>query len=391
MTLQRPLYNEASSEPRDREPHGHAGLWFDKFCNTWCNDWTMKAQQSQRNQESPKLKWIHSLTGSKVGKKEDLEESAQRLMRLLKRRSGRAEVFTSTYRFVTGLGRSHPVENGFTWHPVLGTPYLPGSSIKGLVRSWAREKTSDEETGRRLFGSHNNAGNICFLDAIPIAPVQLEADVMTPHYAGWSKTEPPGDWRSPTPIPFLVMAKETSLLFGIIPCGPVKNGDIDHVLLWLKEALAQAGGGAKTAVGYGRFDLNKEETDRWNDRLKNKDDQRHREQERVEAQKTPEGRWRFKLKEKSEEELRQYVTNHLITESTRLNDPTERQAFISALFSFPCYEKYIENWKNGKRYDGKKLKKPAKKKLKELGETLEKEREGRMHRVDFKAEARSPG
>ena len=36
-----------------------------------------------------------------------------RLAALIEGRGGRWEVFTSTYRFVTGLGRGHPVENGF--------------------------------------------------------------------------------------------------------------------------------------------------------------------------------------------------------------------------------------------------------------------------------------
>jgi CRISPR-associated protein Cmr6 len=34
------------------------------------------------------------------------------------------------------LGNPHPVEKGFLWHPTLGTPSLPGSGVKGLVRAW---------------------------------------------------------------------------------------------------------------------------------------------------------------------------------------------------------------------------------------------------------------
>ena len=35
---------------------------------------------------------------------------------------------------VTGMGNPHPLESGFTWHPTLGMPYLPGSAV-GLVRA----------------------------------------------------------------------------------------------------------------------------------------------------------------------------------------------------------------------------------------------------------------
>ena len=206
---------------------------------------------------SPKLEWINTVAGSKAGSAAQVDSYALRLMRLAERRGGRFAVFKSESRFVTGLGGSHPVENGFAWHPTLGTPCLPGSSIKGAVRAWARLDTSPPvpcEPVERLFGGPGSTGRISFLDAVPIAPVRLESDVMTPHYAGWTEEDdPPGDWRSPTPIPFLVTAAETPFLFGIIPCGDASDEDLDAVMSWLRSALAWSGGGAKTAVGYGRF------------------------------------------------------------------------------------------------------------------------------------------
>jgi CRISPR type III-B/RAMP module RAMP protein Cmr6 len=39
----------------------------------------------------------------------------------------------------TGLGNPHPVENGFSFLSPYGIPYLPGSSIKGVVRRAAEE------------------------------------------------------------------------------------------------------------------------------------------------------------------------------------------------------------------------------------------------------------
>jgi len=156
---------------------------------------------------------------------------------LVARLSGKYFVFKSTSRFVTGLGRSHPIENGFAWHPTLGTPYLPGSSIKGMVRAWARKEME----------------GVCFLDALPLAPVQLEADIMTPHYANWTAEKPPGDWCSPNPIPFLTAAPGTAFFFSFLPRAGKSASDLDSLGEWLGDALLEAGAGAKTSIGYGRF------------------------------------------------------------------------------------------------------------------------------------------
>jgi len=57
---------------------------------------------------------------------------------------GEFAVFATDWHFVTGMGSSHPAENGFSWHPVLGTPYLPGAGVKGLLRAWMETCVYDE-------------------------------------------------------------------------------------------------------------------------------------------------------------------------------------------------------------------------------------------------------
>lgn len=165
--------------------------------------------------------------------------------------------------FVTGLGRNHPVENGFAWHQTLGTPYLPGSSVKGVVRSWAKIwEEENDETINRIFGPRDSitssVGSVIFLDAIPISQVQLKADVMTPHYGPYYQgDEPPADWHSPVPVPFLVVETGQDFLFGVMPRRPEdqRDGeDCKKAAEWLRVALNKIGGGAKTAVGYGRFE-----------------------------------------------------------------------------------------------------------------------------------------
>lgn len=254
--MTRPLYRSAVEEPPERPPEGHAGLWYDKFCNRWRVEgghWTLSAPTGSDG-AGPKLAWINTVA-SRVGDAELLQESTMRYLQLVEARGGRFAVFETESRFVTGLGRSHPIENGFAWHPTLGTPYLPGSSIKGMVRAWVKVWESQVAPGTvdRLFGKRGAVGEICFLDAVPTQRVSLDADIMTPHYAGWDETDPPGDWHSPNPIPFLVTAERTPFLFGLLPRRAGLSDELELVFGWLESALEWAGAGAKTAVGYGRM------------------------------------------------------------------------------------------------------------------------------------------
>ena len=284
MTL--PLYKGAVRHPAERPPNGHAGLWYDKFCDRWHVEGESWSMTSVKDGEGggPKLEWIKTLTSNRVGVQDEIDGYTSRLARLVERRKGRYGVFVAESRFVTGLGRSHPVENGFAWHPTLGTPCLPGSSIKGAVRAWAKLNATPPvscETVQRLFGGPESGGRVSFLDAVPVAPVQLESDVMTPHYAGWTEKKPPGDWRSPTPIPFLVAAAETPFLFGVMPRSDPADADLGEAMSWLCSALAWSGSGAKTAVGYGRFRCDGAKTDELRQRL-HKQEREH--EARIQAQ-----------------------------------------------------------------------------------------------------------
>ena len=347
--MNRPIYASAAQLGTSRKAAGHAGLWFAKFCNTWYRDgdaWAMKGDKK----DNPKLDWLQTLVGSPVGTKDQIEEYASRLVRLVKRNRGLAAVFKTESRFVTGLGLSHPVENGFAWHPILGTPYLPGSSVKGMIRAWAKQ-SSDQSAGnekirKRLLGSPRQAGLLCFLDAVPTSPVSLEIDVMTPHFAGWNEKDLPGDWRSPTPIPFLVAAPGTSLHFGILPIRPVEDGDLSVVQAWLRDALVWAGAGAKTAVGYGRF-CRDDNVSRWTARFDDEDRQRIEERNRRESMRTPEGRWRLEIKGRSETEVLENVRIHL--EKEPLTNTRERRAFAHAVLSTD----FVESWRIGRPNDSR--------------------------------------
>jgi len=254
------------AEQKKKAKEAHTGLWYDKFCDRWHSDPTSDNWPGLGDEG--KLNWINTAEGP-CGDSENIHELVLRQRQLVQRLSGHAQVFKTFDRFVTGLGRSHPVENGFAWHPTLGTPYLPGSSVKGLVRAYVEQwmepaERPDGETVTRIFGPRDNrasgTGSVLFLDALPTARMTLEADVMTPHYGPYySKGEPPGDWHSPTPIPFLAVAKDQSFQFALLPAPNAADGDVKLASEWLESALQWLGAGAKTAVGYGRFALDEEE------------------------------------------------------------------------------------------------------------------------------------
>ncbi|MDR1282292.1 MAG: type III-B CRISPR module RAMP protein Cmr6 [Opitutaceae bacterium] len=270
----------------------NTGLWYDKFCNTWSKSWTLKSESRSKDDSSennPKLDWIRTVTdknGKRCGDAALLTEHTFRRLALVEAHGGKSGIFSNVYRFVSGLGREHPVENGFAWHHTLGTPYLPGSSVKGAVRSFlatwmdtpepettmvTSEISKEEIThilGPRAWkdeqgnwhDTEHTAGTVIFLDAIPVERPLLKADVMTPHYDPYyqdvnGKTAP-GDWHSPIPIPFLTVAPGAKFLFAVLPRRANNTNDQEDckkIINWLGDALQTVGAGAKTAIGYGRF------------------------------------------------------------------------------------------------------------------------------------------
>ena len=332
--MTRPLYAEAVREPVSRNPRGHAGLWYDKFC------WDLSGAGS-------KLGWINTVAGQSVGNAEQLAEYSSRIVQMVESRGGRWAALTTESRFVTGLGRSHPVENGFAWHPTLGVPFLPGSSVKGMTRAWAKMERTPCEQVKRIFGEQDHGGGITFLDAVPVKAVKLEADVMTPHYAGWTEDDPPGDWRSPTPIPFLTTAAGTTFLFGILPGAGASGADLDAVWGWIGDALAWAGAGAKTAVGYGRLNSDEQETNRLVERLAEAGRARTEAKRRSEAMKTPEGRWRLEVEGLRELQLLDLVRVQL--GQNGLEGWDERRALAAAIMS--VHGDMVSLWKIGRKQD----------------------------------------
>jgi CRISPR-associated protein Cmr6 len=289
-----PLYKDLIDHPPSFESDAHRGLRFERFFNCYNVDldgqWKVVKKEEDKKKEDKKDKpdktvqeWlVEEIAKFPAGDPSALTDYCCRHRTLVEKLRGKSAVFVTQWHFATGLGLPHPIENGLAWHPTLGTPYLAGSAVKGLMRAWLEVWEEDEQTREkklRWLGSEDDknprAGELICFDAIPIAPVKLIVDVMTPHYGKWYeqggeikdyKAEPeklPADWHEPNPVVFLAVDKPTSFLFSIAPRHPPKLpsdfAEIDEALDVLAEALKWLGAGAKTAVGYGH--MKRDETD----------------------------------------------------------------------------------------------------------------------------------
>lgn len=290
-----PIYAMSQGDP-PVGGNGHVGLWYDRFFNRYDENWQLSA--------TAKFDWIKAVAG-KVGEQLKCEAATHRLSELCIALGGGILVHNATWHFATGLGNPHPVENGFLWHPTLGTPYIPGAAVKGLARSWVEswmefpgnsQIERDElrrDTLYRWFGSENKAsgdrsdvpaegtrspradqstdteaGAFIFFDALPIAPVSIKPDVMTPHMGDWyesggeissvrQSSRIPADWHDPVPVAFLV-ADKPKFQFAIAPRTIPAKSELHEIMMVLSNALEYLGAGAKTAVGYGIMDRNRE-------------------------------------------------------------------------------------------------------------------------------------
>lgn len=166
--------------------------------------------------------------------------------------------YTVDWRLIVGLGGEHVQETNMTFDYIYGVPYLPGSALKGIVRSWAIQEDFDnnEKLATQdvkfldVFGSQNAAGKVLFLPAYPTDNVTLEMDIMNPHFPNYyTGTQAPTDTQDPVPINFLTLG-QTDFRFIFLS---KEQRLIDAAQNWVDEALQKSGLGAKTSVGYGHF------------------------------------------------------------------------------------------------------------------------------------------
>ena len=193
-----------------------------------------------------------------------------------------------------------------------GSPYIPGSAVKGCARHYAWELwQAMEESAKRqelakkiattfgfptndrmskpdkvkerqnpdeyldnyledkypeLFGEKgklkSTAGSVSFLAAEPEGEVKLVTDILTCHHPEYygGKRDKALDNEDPIPLPFPVVEAGSTFVFQIMPLK--READTCFAEKMLKEALEINGIGAKTSAGYGWFEEDLERLER---------------------------------------------------------------------------------------------------------------------------------
>jgi CRISPR-associated protein Cmr6 len=170
-------------------------------------------------------------------------------------------------RMIVGLGAESVLETAIALHRTYGMPYIPGSSLKGLVAATAHQQLADPEWHkstdqgkigawhRLLFGDQESSGYVTFHDALWIpegTALPLDPDVMTVHHPNYYQGKdnaPAADWDSPNPVAFVTAHGR----FLLALTGPQEWAE--KAMEILKIALEDYGAGAKTAAGYGRMQV----------------------------------------------------------------------------------------------------------------------------------------
>lgn len=167
------------------------------------------------------------------------------------------------------------IKSGFSFDYVTGLPYMPGSSLKGMLRSMfpgdakpedesntyadfiksilKNEQLDVDDLKKNIFEN----GDI-FLGGFPALENEdralLEMDFITPHK---------NKFKNPIPINIIKIKPNVKFTFGFLLSDYVKREDkilisADQKRELFEELILAAGIGAKSNVGYGRF--SKEET-----------------------------------------------------------------------------------------------------------------------------------
>jgi CRISPR-associated protein Cmr6 len=233
-------------------PSTNAGLWLDKYFD---------------NQNSDDAKRRADLVKevSQIAIPESYSAFYNHWKDMLKAYEAEIRTAKAKGRMIIGLGNESILETSVTLHRTYGVPYIPGSALKGLAASYARQRLDeswqiDSEAYKIVFGDTDNAGYITFFDAlyVPGSGYALYPDVITVHHKNYYKdaSNPPADWDSPTPVPFL---SATGSYLVALAASELK---IEAREIWLnaifdilKHALLDLGIGAKTSSGYGRMEL----------------------------------------------------------------------------------------------------------------------------------------
>lgn len=206
-----------------------------------------------------------------------------------------------TSSYVSGLGMAHPTETGLVLDHTTGMPYIPAAGQKGVMRlahmvnslldsdeEWQEldmlfekgvvKKEKNRDTGKMeicwqednasktLFGFSEKkdalAGQAVVLDAYPLTTPTLGEEILNPHFMKYyGGDRGPTEDQSPIPVKFLVVKPGARFVFRLLLRRQLANAlETDHEKLAslleknIHRAIIAEGMGAKTALGFGRFE-----------------------------------------------------------------------------------------------------------------------------------------
>lgn len=251
------------------------GLFLNRFVWVWDDNWTLEWKFKEGKRERSVKSWFldqvknialgfpHNAYNAFVLRQLKLAESLRNYGYVIGIFGKRAEA-----RILSGLGGTHPMEVGFVFHPLYGFPFLPGSGLKGVTRSWAELTHQDPRNIKLVFGTENKdesqasehqQGDVIFFDAYAITLPQLEVDILNPHFPDYYRDPKnclPTEWQSPNPVNFLTIGvgneEKKKPIFQFVLAARSSEA-LNFAQEWLERGLEQLGFGGKTASGYGYF------------------------------------------------------------------------------------------------------------------------------------------
>jgi CRISPR-associated protein Cmr6 len=132
--------------------------------------------------------------------------------------------------------------------------YIPGSCIRGLVRTWAKQRPEIKLRMYQLLGHQENdkitPGKIEFLDAWPEKATKLSLDIVNPQQE--FQVYHQGQC---TPLSLYTLGNGTDKIPVIVAIrgipGKATEEEVNEVWEWVQQALSLYGVGSRTASGYG--------------------------------------------------------------------------------------------------------------------------------------------
>jgi CRISPR type III-B/RAMP module RAMP protein Cmr6 len=229
--------------------------------------------------------------------------TAQFLADLDKSYAGRVMTFEATLgaRLMVNLAGGVVENAGIALDRCFGLPFIPGSAVKGIARSqalweihetksddkrrllklamllfgygandikgkgdfaWAGGAANARETAKEI-GANDFKGCACFLPAYPTTPPTLVVDMVNPHYPEYyrGKRQRATDDENPVPNYFPAVEAGSAFGFAVLLNRTPENAALPtedllaQAKAWLQRAVTHKGVGAKTAAGYGWFEL----------------------------------------------------------------------------------------------------------------------------------------